>query len=66
DGSGNATITATDIDGGSTDNCGIASRTLDLSSFTCAEVGANTVTLTVTDNEGNVDSATATVTVTET
>ena len=36
---------------------------IDISSFTCAEVGANTVTFTVTDNNGNVSTCTSTVTV---
>ncbi|MDE5420216.1 HYR domain-containing protein, partial [Labilibaculum sp. DW002] len=63
DASGNATIVAGDIDNGSNDACGIASRTLDVSSFTCANIGANTVTLTVTDNNANVSTCTSTVTV---
>ncbi|MDW3650119.1 MAG: HYR domain-containing protein [Bacteroidia bacterium] len=63
DASGNATITAAQIDNGSSDNCAIASITVSPNSFTCAEVGANTVTLTVTDVNGNVETGTATVTV---
>ncbi|MTB52892.1 hypothetical protein E1J53_0018105, partial [Lewinella sp. W8] len=51
------------IDGGSTDACGIASFSEDITEFTCAEVGPNTVTLTVTDVNGNEDSCEATVTV---
>lgn len=66
DSNGNASITADDIDSGSADNCGISSMTVSPSSFTCADVGANTVTLTVTDNNGNVGTATATVTVADT
>ena len=64
--SGNVTISTTDIDNGSSDACGIASMTLTNSNFTCAEVGANTVYLIVTDNSGNVDSCMATVTVLDT
>ncbi|MCW5213651.1 hypothetical protein VU04_12190, partial [Desulfobulbus sp. TB] len=60
---GNASISAADINNGSSDNCGIASISVSPTSFTCANVGANTVTLTVTDNNGNVGTATATVTV---
>jgi hypothetical protein len=63
DANGNASITAADVDGGSTDNCGIASITIDNASFNCSNVGANTVTLTVTDVNGNVSSCTSTVTV---
>jgi hypothetical protein len=65
DAAGNATITAADIDGGSTDNCGIASLEIaaDDQDWTCAEVGEHTVTLTVTDIHGNVSTCDATVTV---
>ncbi|MBI1289173.1 MAG: PKD domain-containing protein, partial [Flavobacteriales bacterium] len=63
DGSGNATISATDVDNGSSDNCGIASMVVSPNAFTCAELGANTVTLTVTDVNSNTDDCTATVTV---
>ncbi|NVK85102.1 MAG: DUF5011 domain-containing protein [Cytophagia bacterium] len=63
DENGSATITTSDIDNGSNDACGIASYALDNNSFSCADTGANTVTLTVTDVNGNVSSATATVTV---
>ncbi|MCW5907365.1 MAG: HYR domain-containing protein [Chitinophagales bacterium] len=63
DGSGNASITAAQIDGGSTDNCGIASVTVSSDAFDCGDVGANTVTLTVTDVNGNTSICTATVTV---
>jgi gliding motility-associated-like protein len=61
--SGQATVSATDINNGSTDNCGIASVSLSQTDFTCAHVGVNTVTLTVTDTKGNVATGTATVTV---
>ncbi|RKS21943.1 putative secreted protein (Por secretion system target) [Flavobacterium endophyticum] len=62
---GAATITAAQVNNGSTDNCGIASVTVSPSTFNCSNVGANTVTLTVTDNSGNVATATATVTITD-
>lgn len=65
DGSGNATITAADIDNGSSDNCGIASSTLDITTFTCSDVGTNTVQLTVTDVNGNSSVCSAVVTVSD-
>ncbi|WP_074780397.1 HYR domain-containing protein [Draconibacterium orientale] len=65
DETGNASITAADIDNGSYDACGIASRDLDRYDFTCADLGTNAVTLTVTDNNGNPSSCPAVVTVTD-
>ncbi|MDP4687295.1 MAG: choice-of-anchor D domain-containing protein, partial [Salibacteraceae bacterium] len=56
-------ITTADINNGTTDNCGIASTSISSSSFTCSELGANSVTFYATDLSGNVDSAVATVTV---
>ena len=64
--SGTATITASQVNNGSTDNVGIASITVSPTTFTCSNVGANTVTLTVTDANGNSSTGTAVVTVTET
>ncbi len=66
DASGNVTITAAQIDNGSTDNCGIATMTVSPNTFTCANVGANTVTLTVTDVNGNISTGTAIVTIQDT
>ena len=63
DAAGNAVIDSSQIDNGSTDNCGISTMSLDISSFTCAELGDNTVTMTVTDASGNSESCQATVTV---
>jgi hypothetical protein len=61
DASGATSITTTQINNGSTDNCGIQSISLDKTSFNCSNVGNNTVTLTVTDIHGNSATATATV-----
>ena len=64
-----ATITADMINNGSTDTC---TNTSDLSvsvspsSFSCADLGENTVILKVTDIYGNENTETAIVTVTET
>lgn len=60
---GTASITAADIDNGSSDVCGIQNMTLDKAIFQCANLGANTVVLTVEDNNGNTAIANATVTV---
>jgi len=61
--SGSGSIVPADIDGGSTDNCGIASLAASQTSFNCSNVGNNTVTLTVTDTKGNTATCNATVTV---
>ncbi len=63
DAAGNVSIVAASINNGSTDNCGINSLSLDITDFDCTMLGANTVTLTVTDDSGNSANATATVTV---
>jgi hypothetical protein len=63
DATGNVSISAADVDDGSNDACGIQSLSVSPNSFTCANVGDNTVTLTVTDNNGNISTADATVTV---
>ncbi|MEM6722498.1 MAG: choice-of-anchor Q domain-containing protein, partial [Bacteroidota bacterium] len=62
-GNGQATITASDIDNGSSDNCSIAALGIDISTFDCSNIGTNTVTLTVTDSEGLTASCTANVSV---
>ena len=58
---GNASIVAADVDDGSSDACGIADLSVSPNAFDCSNVGDNTVTLTATDNHGNISSATATV-----
>lgn len=63
DESGSYSLSANEIDGGSTDDIGIASLVLDQTEFTCADIGENQVSLTVTDTDGNTDSCTAAVTV---
>ncbi|MBK8721244.1 MAG: HYR domain-containing protein [Saprospiraceae bacterium] len=61
DANGMASITATDINSGSTDNCMITSTVANPTSFTCANVGMNAVTLTVTDMSSNTNTCTAMV-----
>ncbi|MEO7312192.1 MAG: HYR domain-containing protein [Chitinophagaceae bacterium] len=60
---GAASIVAADIDNGSFDNCGDVTLSVSPSTFSCANTGANTVTLTVRDAAGNTSTCTATVTV---
>ncbi|MCH2224384.1 MAG: hypothetical protein MK066_06395, partial [Crocinitomicaceae bacterium] len=66
DASGLALISAADIDGGSTDNCGIVSSSTNIQTFTCSEIGTNPVTLTALDNSGNSSTCISTVTVIDT
>ncbi|MBL7796207.1 MAG: HYR domain-containing protein [Saprospiraceae bacterium] len=60
---GEATIAVSDVENGSTDNCGVQGGMLSKTLFTCTDVGVNTVTLTVTDVNGVSGTCTATVTV---
>lgn len=60
---GRATITAAEVNNGSSDDCGIAALALSQTSFSCENLGENPVTLTVTDVHGNAATAAATVTV---
>ena len=60
---GTVIITEDMVNNGSSDACGLDSLELSKTLFTCSDVGDNTVTLTVTDNAGNVSTATAIVTI---
>lgn len=55
------TLDALDVDDGSSDNCGIDSYSISPSQFDISDVGANSVTLTVTDENGNSHSCSSTV-----
>lgn len=63
DANGTASLTASQVDGGSSDACGIQSLSLSEGSFDCEDLGSKTVTLTVTDVHGNSSTCSATVTV---
>ena len=64
DNTGHASVTATQVDDGSTDNCAIVERTVSPSSFDCFQAGDDwMVTLTVKDASGNSSSCPAQVTV---
>ncbi|MDB5236176.1 MAG: Por secretion system C-terminal sorting protein/choice-of-anchor [Hymenobacter sp.] len=60
---GQASLTAAQVNNGSWDACGVASVVVSRISFSCANLGANTVNLTVTDTHGNVAVSAAVVTV---
>lgn len=66
DANGNVSFTGADIDDGSFDACGILSREANPNSFQCPTIGAQTSTLTVTDNNGNTASCEANVFVDDT
>ena len=64
DENGEVSITAEDVDGGSSDNCTNEADLIleiDQNSFTCVDIGNNFVTLTVTDEEGQSSICVATV-----
>lgn len=63
DNTGNASIDTTNINNGSNSDCDGLVLSLDQTTFDCSDIGTNTVVLTATDNQGNTDTAHATVTV---
>lgn len=65
DASGSYTLTAAELDDGSTDNCGIAAISIPPSSFDCSS-GPAAVQLTVTDVHANTADCSAQITVQDT
>ncbi len=63
DATGNVTITPAQVNNGSFDNCGIVTFTLSQTTFTCANIGANTVFLSAIDASNLKGICSATVTV---
>ncbi|GJM33565.1 MAG: hypothetical protein DHS20C18_25660 [Saprospiraceae bacterium] len=63
DANGAASVTASAVDNGSNDACGLASIALNQTNFVCSEVGDNEVILTATDVNSNINTCTAKVTV---
>ena len=61
DENGMATVNAQSLDGGSTDNVGIASFQASPATFDCGDIGSQQVTLTVTDTNGNTATCATTV-----
>ena len=67
DATGSATINASGLGASATDNCTAAPTvTLSNTTFSCAELGSNTITVTAVDASGNSVSATKSVTVYDT
>ncbi len=62
DGSGNVTIPVQNINNNSTDNC-FFSYTVQQYSFTCSNIGPNTVTMTIVDGSNNSASCQSVITV---
>ncbi len=66
DGTGHASIVPADVFDSGSDNCGTVNLVSVVpNSFDCDDLGENTVTLTVDDGNGNVNTCPATVTVTD-
>jgi hypothetical protein len=63
--SGQASLSAAELDGGSSDNCALASLQLNKTNFSCDDLGTLTVQLTARDAAGNEATAQATITVTD-
>ena len=66
--SGIANLLPSDVNNGSSDNCTEDDNlilTLSKTSFSCAEIGVNVVTLTVKDAQGNLSTCNANVTVSD-
>lgn len=60
---GNASITPSDVDNGSTYDCGLDTWSVTPNNFNCSDVGPNLVTLTIVDDLGWESSCQATVTI---
>jgi hypothetical protein len=60
---GSAVLAASSLDNGSTDNVGITERTISKSTFTCTDLGPNTITYTAKDAAGNTTTASVTINV---
>ena len=61
--SGNYILNSNSIDNNSSDECGILSMNVSQTNFDCSNLGETPITLTISDNNGNTASCTATITV---
>lgn len=64
--SGFALLNPPQVNNGSSDDCGIVSMNINQASFNCSDLGSNQVTLSVSDNFGNISTTTANITVFDT
>ena len=64
--SGTATLLPSDLNNGSFDNCGSVTLSVSPDTFSCGDLGQNTVTLTASDVHGNSSSRSATINVSST
>ncbi|MFN5417894.1 MAG: T9SS type A sorting domain-containing protein [Flavobacteriia bacterium] len=64
--SGFALLNPPQVNNGSSDDCGIASMNINQASFNCSDLGSNQVTLSVSDNFGNISTTTANIAVFDT
>ncbi|PHS67445.1 MAG: hypothetical protein COB12_03195 [Flavobacterium sp.] len=60
---GQVVVDASSVNGGSSDDSGSISFSLNNNTFDCSDIGTNSVILTVTDPSGNTDTCTAIITV---
>jgi hypothetical protein len=63
DAEGKATLSWEDLDEGSSDNCSIKDKLLSKTSFICADLGTNKITMTAADASGNTSTAEVNITV---
>lgn len=63
DNNGSASISAAQIDLGTTDNCQVAARTLSKTNFDCTNLGVNPVEFRAMDPAGNMSSAIVLITI---
>jgi HYR domain len=63
DGAGVAPLTISQVDSSSSDNCAIATMSLNITTFLCAQIGTNSVVLVLADSNGNSANCTAAITV---
>ncbi|MBM3919239.1 MAG: hypothetical protein FJ344_07040, partial [Sphingomonadales bacterium] len=59
-------LSVAQVNNGSRDNCGIASMTLNRTTFSCADLGMQQIQLLITDYSGNTATATSNITIIDT